>query len=75
MQMGLDQMRLGIQAVVTDIHTAPLLKERLQDFGCVPGTRVVCRYRSPGGFVTAVEVRGTVIALRTEDLAGIRVRC
>lgn len=75
MQMGLDQVRLGIKAVVTHIEAEPLLKGRLQDFGCVPGTAVCCRYRSPGGFVTAVEVRGTVLALRTRDLKKIRVRC
>ena len=75
MQRGLDQVRLGIRAVVTKIEAEPLLRQRLQDFGCVPGTAVCCRYRSPGGFVTAVEVRGTVLALRTRDLGKIRVRC
>ena len=75
MDLGLDQVRLGLQAVVTHIEAEPLLKGRLRDFGCVPGTAVCCRYRSPGGFVTAMEVRGTMLALRTRDLKKIRVRC
>ncbi len=75
MQIGLDQVKLGVRAVVQQVETDPLLKSRLEDFGCVPGTAVYCRYRSPGGFVTALEVRGTVLAMRTRDMSGIRVRC
>ena len=75
METGLNQVRPGMQAVVTQIGVDTPLALRLRDFGLVPGTQVCCRYRSPGGQVTALELRGTVIALRTCDLKQIRVRC
>ena len=49
------------------------MKNRLRAFGMVPGTQVRCRYRRPGGSVTALEFRGAVVALRTRDMARIRV--
>lgn len=75
MEITLDRLGLNQQAVVTAIHTAPALCARLRQFGMVPGTRVRCRYRSPGGGVTALEYRGSVLALRTRDLKKIWGRC
>jgi len=73
MQTTLDQLKPGIVAAVTEIRVQEALAQRLRDFGLVPGTLVCCRYRSPGGQVTALELRGTVVALRTGELKGIRV--
>lgn len=75
MEISLDRLRLGQQGVVTRINTDECLKCRLRAFGMVPGTQVCCRYRSPGGSVTALEFRGTVVALRTRDVKNIRVCC
>lgn len=75
MQTNLNILRLGRRAVVEAVDTEPSLRQRLRDFGLVPGTQVCCRYRTPGGSVTAVEFRESVVALRTRDLAKIRVRC
>lgn len=75
METSLDQVRTGVRAVVTKIEVKAELERRLQDFGLVPGTLVCCRYRSPGGQVTALELRGAVVALRTRDLKRIGVRC
>ena len=74
MEISLDRVRPGVQAVVSAIEAGEALTSRLRDFGLVPGTRVCCCYRSPGGQVTALELRGTVLALRTVDLKGIWVR-
>lgn len=74
METSLDQLRTDVQAVVTKIAVYEALEQRLRDFGLVPGTVVCCRYRSPGGQVTALELRGTVVALRTRDLKRIGVR-
>lgn len=73
--MGLDQICPGRSGVVTQIAVEEALHRRLDDFGFVPGTRVQCCYRSPGGQVTAIWCRGTVIALRTRDLKKIQVQC
>lgn len=75
METTMDQLRTGVQAVISKIEVEEALQRRLLDFGFVPGTPVCCRYRSPGGQVTAVEFRGTVVALRTRDLKRIGVRC
>ena len=75
MEMGLHALGPGMQGVVTRINTDEALKRRLRDFGLVPGTAVRCRYRCPWGDVTALELRGSVLALRTRDLQKIRVRC
>ena len=73
MQISLDQVRPGTWASVTQIRTPQALTARLQDFGLIPGTAVCCRYRSPGGHVTALELRGTVVAMRTRDMRDILV--
>ena len=74
MQVRLDRLPCAIPAVVLEISCKPELRERLRDFGLVIGTEVTARYRSPDKGVTALEFRGTVIALRTRDLKGVKVR-
>lgn len=75
MEISLKELSPGKRAVVTKILMDAAFTKRLRDFGMVPGTSVCCRYRSPGGQVTALALRGAVIALRTRDLAKIRVHC
>lgn len=75
METGLDQLRPGMRGVVIKVDTDAALTKKLRAFGLVPGTAVFCRYRCPWGDVTALELRGSVLALRTRDLCRIRVRC
>ena len=75
MEITLDRLWTDQSAEVTQIRTPPALALRLGQLGMVPGTRVRCRYRSPGGSVTALEFRGSVLALRTRDLKRIWGRC
>ena len=63
----------GQQARVEVMGVSPDFRERLRDFGLIPGTIVRCRCKSPWKDLTALEFRGAVVALRTRDLAGIRV--
>ena len=74
METGLHSIRPGAVAVVTRITAEPLLRQRLKAFGLVPGTKIRCCYRCPWGDVTALELRGSVLALRTKDLRKIRVQ-
>lgn len=71
----LAKVKLNVPVKVLCIDESVELQRRLRDFGFVPGTEVVCRYRSPGGFVTALEFRDTVIAMRKCDLKKIQVLC
>lgn len=75
MQTSLDHLRPGMRAVVVKVDAEDDLKQRLKDFGLVPGTAIRCRCRNPWGDVTALEFRGAVLALRTKDLRKIQVRC
>ena len=70
----LDKLPIGIPSVVMRIRCPKELEKRLGDFGLVEGTVVTARYRSPDKGVTALEFRGTVLALRTRDLKGVYVR-
>lgn len=74
MLVSLDSVSLGCQCAVTAVDTDDALKQRLRDFGLVPGTVVCPEYRSPGGHGTVIGFRGTQLALRTRDLSRIRVR-
>lgn len=48
-------------------------RRRLLDLGFVPGSEVSVEWNSPTGDPTAYRVRGTVLALRREQAASIRV--
>jgi len=74
MQVSLDQLPVGVPATVVQMNCQEALLRRLEDFGLIPGTRVVARYRSPGGGVTALECRGAVLAMRSRDLKGVHVQ-
>lgn len=74
MEMTLDMIRPGMRAMVTDIRVERHLRRRLRDFGLIPGTVVCCRFWSPGEHVLALELRGSVIAVRRQDARLIRIR-
>ena len=69
----LNQVCPGIWGRVMTIDTSKQLRERLQELGLLPGTRVCRRYSSPGRDVAAIEFRGSILALRSQDLSRIRV--
>ncbi|MBU9736044.1 FeoA family protein [Diplocloster agilis] len=63
----------GQSAVVAGIINKGAMRRRLFDLGVVAGTKISCRQKSPSGDPAAYEIRGAVIALRTEDSSGILV--
>ncbi len=74
MEIPLDKLDYGMRAVVTHIGSQELVRCRLRSYGLVEGTEVALRYRSPDGGVTALALRGTVVAIRTKELNKIRIR-
>ena len=74
MLQNLDAVKLGCPCSVVSVDTNGALKQRLRDFGLVPGTKVRPEYRSPGGHAAVIGFRGTQLCLRTRDLKAIRVR-
>ncbi len=74
MDICLSELLPGERALVITIPESCPLKGRLRDFGMVEGTQVACQFFSPGGDLAALELRGTVIALRRGDLGQIVAR-
>ena len=74
MEIMLCDIQPGVRAVVTDVSDENALKGRLREFGMTPGTEMCCRFLSPGGDLVALELRGTLLAVRRRDLKGIYAR-
>ena len=73
MVLPLDQLCTGVWGKVIAIDTTRQLRQRLRDFGLVRGTFVCRRYTSPTGDLGAIELRGSILALRKGDMHRIRV--
>lgn len=63
----------GCRGRVNAINISGNMRRRLMDMGFIEGTEIVCLNPSPSGDPTAYFIRGTVIALRKRDAAGILV--
>jgi Fe2+ transport system protein FeoA len=74
MVLTLDQLCTGVWGNVIAINTSEQLQHRLRDFGLVQGTPVCRRYTSPAGDVAAIELRGSILAIRKGDMHRILVR-
>lgn len=74
METSLNCIPTGKWVMVTELSMDSALKARLKDFGLIPGTPVCRQYCGPGGKVSALAFRGTVVALRTRELQNIQVR-
>ncbi len=70
----LNTIRPGESAVISRLTADGAIRRRLLDLGFSSGTKIVCVLRQRHGEGAAYLVRGTVIALRKEDAAGILVR-
>ena len=69
----LSALKQGEKAYVVDLALDGLIRRRVLDLGIVPGTSLKCIGAAPAGDPIAYLVRGTVIALRSEDAKSIRV--
>ena len=63
----------GDSGVIGDIDVRVGSRGRLMDLGLTPGARVSCLFSAPSGDPRAYLIRGSVIALRREDAAGVRL--
>ncbi len=70
----LSQLSVGEEAVVTSLDIKGRMRRRLQDLGIIKGTRIKCAFHAPFGDPTAYEIRGTLIALRSEDADKISIK-
>ncbi len=69
----LNNIPLGEKCVIERLLTEGTHRRRLMDLGFTKGAMIEVVQKSPFGSLRAYEIRGTVIALRTEDTSKIEV--
>jgi len=69
----LHQLSLGTCGKVKQLIADNNTRRRMLDLGLICGTRVEPLQKSPSGDPTAYEIRGAVIALRSEEAAKVLV--
>lgn len=73
MLIPLHQLSLGSTGKVRQLTADGNTRRRMLDLGLICGTRVEALQKSPSGDPIAYEIRGAVIALRSEEAAKIVV--
>lgn len=71
--LSLADLAVGSKCRIASLELGDLLRRRILDLGLVPGTQVRCIRKSPAGNPIAYLVRGSIIALRTEDVKKIKI--
>ena len=64
---SLANLNTGDCGRVGEICLCGSMRRRLRDIGLIEGTKVKCVLKSPAGDPTAYQIRGALIALRSED--------
>lgn len=73
MKTTLNCLREGEAARITALRMQGALRRRLLDFGLIEGTKICCLRKSPVGNPVIYAIRGTRLALRTQDSCHITV--
>lgn len=71
----LDKLPLGKSAKVKNLCSGGNSRRRMLDLGLVNNTEVKALQKSPSGDPVAYQIRGAVIALRSEESSQIMVTC
>ncbi len=71
--ISLDGLSIGQNCRILRLAAVGSQRRRMLDLGLVSGTRVEMVHESPSGDISAYLVRGSVIALRSEDASQILV--
>ena len=74
MARTLDGLKPGERGTVTRLLLAPERASSLARLGLGPGTEILCLRRTPLGEPTVYRFRGTDVALRRREAAGVQVR-
>lgn len=71
--LTLDKLPLNHMGYIKKINCNDKLKRRLLDLGLIEGTIICPVFKSPFNNPRAFEVRGSIIAIRTEDSKNIEI--
>jgi ferrous iron transport protein A len=72
--MELTALPIGKTAIIAGLNAKGPVRRRLLDLGMVPATTIEAVRRSPAGDPVAYKVRGTIIALRSEESRLITIK-
>lgn len=72
--ISLDKLSIGKDCELLRLLSDGITRRRLLDLGLVKHTPIKALYKSPCGDPIAYEIRGTVIALRSEEASKIIVK-
>jgi ferrous iron transport protein A len=70
----LEEMKVGQKARVVKLMVEGLTRRRLLDLGLLPGTEVRAVMKSPSGSPIVYGIRGSMLALRSDDASKIVVK-
>lgn len=73
MMIYLNKLKKDKEGKIIKLNVNPCLKRRLLDLGLIPGTKIKYIFESPLKDPKAFLIRGSVIALRTEDIKDILI--
>ena len=65
------QILPGQNGIVKTVSADEEMERRVLDIGLIPGTKISCVGKSPGGDPSAYLIRGAVIAIRAVNCAEI----
>lgn len=71
--MTLNHVDVGKYAIIKELLSQGLLRERMLALGITRGTKVEVIRRGPSGDPTIYDIRGAMVALRKEEAALIQV--
>ncbi|MDD3395125.1 MAG: FeoA family protein [Anaerotignum sp.] len=71
--MTLDELPIGIEAVITQVGGEGVLRCRLLDMGLIPKTKIMVTKVAPMGDPIELRLRGYTLTIRIEDARSIQV--
>jgi ferrous iron transport protein A len=71
--ISLNNLALGKKAKIKVLTAEGTVRRRMLDLGLVSDTEVKALHKSPSGDPIAYQVRGTVIALRSDEASKIMI--
>ena len=71
--LPLTELEIGKSAIINSLKSIGNERRRMLDLGIVNGTKIEALYRSPSGDPVAYNIRGAVIARRSEDAKKILI--
>ena len=71
--LPLTELEIGKSAIINSLKSIGNERRGMLDLGIVNGTKIEALYRSPSGDPVAYNIRGAVIALRSEDAKKILI--